>query len=421
MNKIKWWIVVAVAISICGGAAFVMQRAGSAVSGQGRGLPPESGTYLATFGLVNPDGGLREAPSLLGNLVLEANGKYHFTQSDLTGTWRYDAATNQVRFTGPLAQAAPRYEAANGFYVFSFSFKTPTGSSEVTASKKASKPFPKLSVVNGGFQGHLLCENRYNSIALIDIVKGTFSGGFNGRQPHRAQNGEIVFLNEATNINYPAIVIASSDGQTISTIEGEMKGALGDEGAQTARQSRPALSNDGSKIALGGERFSVDGTTALARSTLCLHIIARDGRRLAAIEHADIEQRPAWLTSNRLAFVGKDGSLNVADDSGQNQQRIVREQVSSPSASRDNRLAYVRGQSVWIVNGDGTGARQIASVDQPIEEVCWSPDGKALAFSVKYFSNFQIWIAPLDGGRPLALTDARGERLEVEGSALQWY
>lgn len=420
MEQAKQWIVFALALSLCGGVELLAGCARSAEPTQGRGLPPEAGVYQATFSVTDFNVGMREVPSLLGDLVLEKNGTYRFTRSDIKGTWRYDVATNQVNFTGPLEQASPRYQASNGFYVFLFSFKTPTGGSEVKASKKSSKPFPNLTVVNGGFKGNLLCENRYNSIAFIDLAQGTFSGSFNGRKPHRARNGEIVFLDESANANRPSVVIASATGQTISTIKGELEGALGDDGAQTSRIARPALSDDASKIAIGGRRFTVNRSTGVSRSVDCLHILARDGRRVAAIDDVNIEQRPAWLADGRLAFVGKDGSLNVVDGEGENRQRIVGEQVSSPSASRDNRLAYVRGQSVWVVNSDGAGARQATSVDQPIDEVCWSPDGKALALSVKYFSGFQVWIAPLDGNAPLALTDARGTRLDVNGGSLQW-
>ncbi len=61
------------------------------------------------------------------------------------------------------------------------------------------------------------------------------------------------------------------------------------------------------------------------------------------------------------------------------------------------KLAFVRGGSIWVANGNGTNQRKIITdADAP----CWSPDKTRLAFA-RYGD---VWIARADGTHQRRLT-----------------
>jgi len=45
------------------------------------------------------------------------------------------------------------------------------------------------------------------------------------------------------------------------------------------------------------------------------------------------------------------------------------------------KIAFVRGKSLWAMNADGTGPREILKLDNISGRLSWSPDGKRIAFS----------------------------------------
>ncbi len=76
----------------------------------------------------------------------------------------------------------------------------------------------------------------------------------------------------------------------------------------------------------------------------------------------------------------------------------------SPSFSPDGlSLAYVSNQSgvpqVWTVASDGARPARVTSLDDPVNEVAWSPDGRFLAFTLAPGGgmNTQVYLARPDG------------------------
>jgi dipeptidyl aminopeptidase/acylaminoacyl peptidase len=79
------------------------------------------------------------------------------------------------------------------------------------------------------------------------------------------------------------------------------------------------------------------------------------------------------------------------------------------STSRDGtRVAYLRGQTLYVANADATGERSIATgIDDPDADVtgaAWSPDGTKLA----YASGSTIWVAGSDGSGAVAVYPGSG-------------
>ena len=101
-------------------------------------------------------------------------------------------------------------------------------------------------------------------------------------------------------------------------------------------------------------------------------------------------------------------------------------QLSAPRISPDGRrVLYTRSElgtwkdnkrvsTVWIVDADGSRARQFLSSEKD-RNPAWSPDGTRVAFlstrdaaKPDEESGAQIWVIPVDGGEATKLTDHKG-------------
>ncbi|HWF84799.1 MAG TPA: S9 family peptidase, partial [Vicinamibacterales bacterium] len=63
----------------------------------------------------------------------------------------------------------------------------------------------------------------------------------------------------------------------------------------------------------------------------------------------------------------------------------------------------------WVMNADGTNAHEVAGrVDNRQGPPAWTPDSRALLFSVQERGNTRLYRAPIDGGKPEAVVSERG-------------
>jgi Tol biopolymer transport system component len=125
----------------------------------------------------------------------------------------------------------------------------------------------------------------------------------------------------------------------------------------------------------------------------------------------DWEGTPSWSPQGVIAyaFTGPDGfGIATVRPDGTDRRILLAGATNtyyeSPAWSPDGRrLAYVSNGGVFVMNADGSGARQLArSAIAP----AWSPDGRRLAFE-RYGSDkiSGIWVIGSDGthGRRVAL------------------
>ena len=74
-----------------------------------------------------------------------------------------------------------------------------------------------------------------------------------------------------------------------------------------------------------------------------------------------------------------------------------------PDISQD-KIAFVYGGDIWIVDANGGTARQLTSHEGIELFPKFSPDGRWIAFSGEYSGSRQVYIIPVDGGTPTQLT-----------------
>jgi dipeptidyl aminopeptidase/acylaminoacyl peptidase len=63
---------------------------------------------------------------------------------------------------------------------------------------------------------------------------------------------------------------------------------------------------------------------------------------------------------------------------------------------------------VWVMKADGTGRREVATIDNRQGAPEWAPDGTALLFTVQDHGNTRLYRAPVAGGKPEAIVSERG-------------
>jgi Tol biopolymer transport system component len=153
----------------------------------------------------------------------------------------------------------------------------------------------------------------------------------------------------------------------------------------------PSWSPDGQQIV-----FTHDYTDpAAANATTDLYVVRADGTNLTNLTNTpDVkENQPAWSSTGKIAFVSGN-NIFVMNGDGTNRARVTDYPPNGhwaccPDWSPDgSKLAYSRGPSaeppnypydntVRVVNADGTGDRAVA-YDKWGPVAAWSPDGRYL-------------------------------------------
>jgi TolB protein len=211
--------------------------------------------------------------------------------------------------------------------------------------------------------------------------------------------------------------------------------------SQADGNTSPAWSPNGARIAYTGTGDSNIADPAFEE----IYVMDGDGGHVDQLTKNDVpDLSPAWSPdgkhivfsrASKLTAVIPSAALYVMDADGSNQRELYREQATAsaggvllftPVWSPDgSQIAFTRVSyagdaaktAVYVVNSDGTGAREIASDGA---EPAWSPDGKHIAFATSRDKNGrtcfadcspsgEIYVAEADGGNPQRLTNEKAE------------
>lgn len=175
----------------------------------------------------------------------------------------------------------------------------------------------------------------------------------------------------------------------------------------SAEESEPAWSPDGSRIAFTSQR---DGNSEI-------YVMGANGTNAVRLTNAGaVDRRPRWSPDGqKIVFVSeRDGNaeIYVMKADGTSPVRITTNTAndSDPSWSPDgSRIAFSSqregNSAIWVMNADGSGARRLTSSNGGDWEPAWSPDGTRIAFTRKFSSgDGEIFIMNADGSSLTSLT-----------------
>lgn len=97
---------------------------------------------------------------------------------------------------------------------------------------------------------------------------------------------------------------------------------------------------------------------------------------------AGVDIDPAWSPDGtKIAFQADyDGGIWVMNADGSNKSRLV-SSGRRPSWSPDGKMmAFVNGQSLFVISADGSNARQVVHYHNYPLNASWSPDGRKIVF-----------------------------------------
>lgn len=265
-------------------------------------------------------------------------------------------------------------------------------------------------------------------LALVLVAAGAGCGGKSGSAPSQA------FVFTVNNQGWNEIWLMDQAGH-----ERKQLTASRPIDSQAAGNTSPAWSPDGTRIAYTGTGDSNIADPGFEE----IYVMDGDGGHVERLTDNGVpDLSPAWSPdgkqivfsrANQLGTEIPRAALYVMDADGSNQHELYREKASAgplllftPAWSPDgSQIAFTRVSyagdtaktSVYVMNSDGTGVREIASDGA---EPAWSPDGKRIAFASARDRNGktcfadcspsgEIYVAEADGADARRLTNEKAE------------
>ena len=124
-----------------------------------------------------------------------------------------------------------------------------------------------------------------------------------------------------------------------------------------------------------------------------------DGTVIASTQQVELSN--IWLAGSF-----NDKPVKITSEVAKNDGR------SGVSFMPDGRILYTtrvrHDQDIWIVNGDGTGNRQLTMNARENFSPAATPDGRYIVFASTRGGNTSLWRMDADGGNPIPLTNEPG-------------
>ncbi|MFN7985933.1 MAG: protein kinase [Thermoanaerobaculia bacterium] len=223
---------------------------------------------------------------------------------------------------------------------------------------------------------------------------------------------QLAVSRDGTKLAYAGLGMASNIWKVPVDARGEPAGPEAPVTRETGRNSRPAVSHDGKRIALSRWRpgtnqdvwvVDADGGNPLQRTT----------------DSAD-DDYPHWFRGDRKlgfmslrrghrAFFAVDlvtGREEPVADFGPGHDAMRISPDGTKVAFHSNRGGTL---NVWVADLPAGMPRQVTSDRELAAFPCWSPDGATLAFEAKRDGDVHVFTVPASGGAPVQLTRGQGQ------------
>ena len=212
-----------------------------------------------------------------------------------------------------------------------------------------------------------------------------------------AQSGRIAFMSDRDG-NFE-IYVMNADASDATRLTNN-----------SARDSVPAWSPDGERIAFDSRRDANDGTREI-------YVMNADGSGVTRLTNNSADDGySAWSPDgNRIAFVSdRDGDWEIyvmnADGSGVTRLTNNSAFDLEPAWSPDGNRIALRSQrdgnyEIYVMNADGSGATRLTNNSARESDPAWSPDGERIAFASERDGDWEIYVMNADGSGVTRLTN----------------
>ncbi len=224
---------------------------------------------------------------------------------------------------------------------------------------------------------------------------------------------QLAVSRDGTKLAWAGLSMASNVWKVPVDGRGERAGPEQAVTRETGRNSRPALSRDGKRIALSRWRtganqdvwiVDADGANAVQRTT----------------DPGD-DDYPFWFPGDaRLAFMSQrrghralftldltTGREELLADFGPGHDAMRLSPDGTKVAFHSNRGGTTL--NVWVAELPAGTPRQVTFDRELAAFPCWSPDGRTLAFEAKREGDVHVFTVPASGGTPVQITKGSGQ------------
>lgn len=412
---------------------------------------PEAGSYSgASYGLtgsyqygynaitgfgMQPSTQVNVMPSPLGDMIVTATGSnkgnYSFAKAkDWSGSWQYNPQANTLTFTGKLAGKLANYRAGKGYYTIDLKLGSSAADKDALVysySKKASKPFPKPIAPNGNISGSFTLMPDIKTVVHYNAT-GKTTESFNGSMAATNRNHYTLTVGYTDDPHYYQVSLVQPDGNM--NIFGPEK--IKAWQLPFADYKFGVLAEDNATIALLGKMpDSYRDLRYIAGDYVVAVIDTRTGTAKSYLPMLGISWiKPDFIKGGGIAYSPKEGGIAVTDASFKNKRIVYNNPVNALAVSPDGkRIAFSEGLFFYTMNIDGSNKTQIVCEKEPLQvtkgeqvtDMCWSPDGKYIAFGYGPSNSYNIVIVPLDGGAYQFLNDDDGEPIVQKNPLVSWH
>jgi hypothetical protein len=382
---------------------------------------------------------LEVAPSPFGRLEIKNNGTYEFLDLKKSGKYWYNEKTKRIEFSGHMEGATATFTISKGTCILLISTKSVQNGLQYEMRSKY--PQPEVKNPNNIFSGIIVTSLAYNSVDYIDLENSktvnTFSypsgntkASFMGRTLHLENLYDALYHRT----DYPVVEIKDKSGNKIVSYAGSSKGG---KVWQTGAYDYGILSADGTKFLLSGKLAERAGGTAMYsynefNKASYSVIDATNGNELKTIARKAAKLwHASWLPNGGIILPNDDGGIDITNAEFLNIKTIYTQKVEFAKCSPDGRqIIFQKGSQLFTINIDGSGEKQFTNneVDLTftktrISDVCWNPDGKAIAVMMpddNLSNKYYCLLVSTDGKNATMVKDKLGERLTFIRPFISW-
>ncbi|MCO6511791.1 MAG: carboxypeptidase regulatory-like domain-containing protein [Aridibacter famidurans] len=412
----------------------------------------EGANYLGTLNVVTDTGGLA---SFTGALPDVPAGQFlTVTSTDIVGPRRSTSEFSRCRPVAErIVEISGRLAEANGNpvggTVLTITEFPSTRQRQVTTDRLGNYSFKGLTggtiyivVPNTPNHVHQPGSRIYDPIATDQVnqdytlmrIRFTVSGrvSVGGVANGTALHGARVELLAGQTVIRSATSAPSGSYIFTDIFPGDYTLRISKDNYQFTPSSVPiTISDDDATVNFSGnEVIPTLGGRIVFNEGTAIRAVNPDGSALATLVAALDSGSDASLDGTRIVFVassisGRSGSLIVAGSDGSSPRSLVDVSVLrkvNPVFSKDGtRIAFLRDNTINIINTDGTGLTEIPFPENNlITSVDFSPDGTKLVFARQW----KLFIVNSDGSglQPLPVTEfANYPRWSPDGSKIVFW